>query len=387
MPEIHARLSASGAKRWMSCPPSVKLEEQFNDEESTYAAEGTFAHSLAELYLRYNNGEISKKAFTTRLNKLRNNDYFSEEMNDYITDYANSVWEIFNEAKASCPDAMILFEQRLDFSEYVPDGFGTGDVVIIADDLVQVIDLKYGKGVGVSAVENPQLRLYGLGAYAEHSMLYDINRIKTTIIQPRLENVSTEESDVVDLVTWGENVVKPAAELAAAGEGEYCVGDHCRFCKARKTCRARADHNLELAAYEFRDASLLEDTEIGEVLKRATELASWVADITGYAQEQAIKHGKKFPGWKLVEGRSDRKYTDKEQVANTLFLADYTDEQIYKPKELLGITAMEKQLGKKQFAELLGELIHKPEGKPVLVQESDRRPELSSTASAKEDFE
>ena len=196
MPDVHAKLSASGAHKWMACPPSANLEAQFPDKTSEFAEEGTLAHSLAELILRYNNNELSKKTFNTRWNKLKKEPQYNQEMQEYIEDYARLVWEQFNEAKASCPDAQALFEQRLDFSEYVPDGFGTGDVLIIADDLVQIIDLKYGKGVGVSAIDNPQLRLYSLGAFLEHSMLYDIKRIKMTIIQPRLDNISTEELTV-----------------------------------------------------------------------------------------------------------------------------------------------------------------------------------------------
>lgn len=253
MPDTHALLGPSGAKRWMSCPPSARLEEQFPDSSSEYADEGTLAHSLAETILRYNNGEISKKAFSTRFNKIKADPQYNKEMQDYIEDYTQRVWEIASEMKASCPDALILFEQKLDFSEYVPDGFGRGDVVIVADDLVNVIDLKYGKGVGVSAEENPQLRLYGLGAYLEHSMLYDIRRIRMTIIQPRLENISTEELTAEELLTWVETEVRPKAALAYAGEGDFKVGDHCQFCKARKTCRARADHNLELTKFEFAD--------------------------------------------------------------------------------------------------------------------------------------
>lgn len=386
MPEVHARLSASGAHRWMNCTPSVVLEEQFPDKGSEYAAEGTLAHSLAETIIRYNNTEITKKAFSTRMNKLRKEELYNKEMEDYISDYAQAVWEIFNETKAICPDAQLLAEQRLDFSEYVPDGFGTGDVVIIADDMVQVIDLKYGKGVGVSAVGNPQLRLYGIGAYLEHSMLYDIQRVKMTIIQPRLENVSTEELCVEDLLQWAETEVKPKAELAMKGEGEYQTGDHCRFCKAKAVCRARADHNLELARLELRNPSILEEWEIGEVLSRAAELNNWAKDVMDYAFEQASKHGVKYEGWKLVEGKSNRKYLDEEEAKRVLIEAGYELGDITKT-DILGITAMEKAIGKKAFQEVLKDLVFKPEGKPVLVPESDKRPELNTADSAKQDFE
>lgn len=385
MPGVHALLGPSGAKRWMSCPPSARLEEQFEEEESEYAAEGTLAHSLAEQILLYNNGEISKKALSGRINKLKEDPLYSQEMQDYIEDYANRVWEIVNEVKTSCPDALILFEQQLDYSEYVPEGFGTGDVVIVADDLVNVIDLKYGKGVGVSAEDNPQLRLYGLGAYLEHSMLYDIQRVRMTIIQPRIENISTEELTVGELLTWAETEVRQKAELAFAGEGDFAVGDHCRFCRARKICRARTDYNLELAKYDFADAALLADEEIGEVLRKADDLANWVKDITDYALAEALK-GKKFDGWKLVEGTSRRNYADQSKAEKVLVDAGYPLEKIRKPVELVGLTEMAKVTGKKRFEELLSGLLIKPEGKPTLVPESDKRPELKSVEKVKDEF-
>lgn len=385
MPETHARLSASGAHRWMACTPSVALEERFPDKGSEYAAEGTLAHSMAELIIRYNNGEITKKTFSTRMNKIRKDELYSKEMEDYIVEYTQTVWEIFNEVKAECPDAQLLPEQRLDFSEYVPDGFGTGDVVIIADDMVQVIDLKYGKGVGVSAVGNPQLRLYGIGAYLEHSMLYDIQRVKETIIQPRLENVSTEELTVEELMEWADTEVRPKAELAIAGEGEFVPGDHCRFCKAKAVCRARTDENLALMKMDFRDPDILEEWEIGEVLQRAEELNDWAKDVKDYAFDQALNHGVKFEGWKLVEGRSNRKYLDEDKVKEALIEAGYSQDKITETK-ILGITAMEKEIGKKSFGEILSELVVKPEGKPVLVPETDKRPELNRDLF-KEDME
>lgn len=382
---MHALLGPSSAKIWMSCPPSARLGEQFPDKDTAYTEEGTLAHKLAELILRYNNNEISKKAYTTRLNKLKADPLYSQEMMEYIEDYTQTVWELVNETKASCLDAQALFEQELHFEDYVPDGFGTGDVVIIADDLVQVIDLKYGKGVGVTAYENPQLRLYGLGAYLEHSMLYDIRRVRMTIVQPRLENVTTEELTAEELLAWAEQEVKPRAQEAFAGTGDFCVGDHCRFCKAFAICRAQKEYQLELAKYEFADAALLDNAEIGEVLQKADALVKWADAIKEYAFDQALNHGVHYDGWKLVEGRSNRKYADEAKVAEILSAAGYKD--IYKPQELHGITAMEKLIGKKKFGELLDGQIIKPEGKPVLVPESDGRPELNAVEKAKESFE
>lgn len=380
----HARLSASGAHRWMACTPSVALEEQFPESTSTYAEEGTFAHEIGDLIINYNLGNMTKRTFNTRLNKLKKEEFFNQDLLESVEDYANQVWEFVNEVKANCKDVIVLTEQKLDFSEYVEDGFGTGDVVIIADGQVHVIDLKFGKGVGVSAVDNPQLRLYGLGALASYEMLYDIDTVKTTIIQPRLGMTTSEVLTVEDLINWAEEEVRPAAIKATAGEGDFIVGDHCRFCRARKTCRARTDYNLELTKMEFKSSELLDDSEIGEVLRKAEQLTNWAKDITEYALEEAVK-GKKWDGWKLVEGRSNRKYVDDLKVSKALQDAGFEEALLYE-KKLYGITAMEKLVGKKKFTEVLSDLIVKPEGKPVLVDENDKRPELNSTQSAKDDF-
>jgi len=385
MPGIHAKLSASGAKRWMSCTPSVVLEGQFAESSSTYADEGTFAHSLAEAIINYNLGITKKAAFNKKMDLLKKNEYYNQELQDYVDDYVAQVWEFINEAKAKCKDVLVLTEQRLDFSEYVEDGFGTGDVVIIADGEIHVIDLKFGKGVGVSAVDNPQLRLYGLGALASFDMLYDIWFVRMTIIQPRLEMTTSEVLAEELLRAWAETDVRPKAELAMAGGGEFVVGDHCRFCKARKTCRARAEYNLELTKMEFNLPELLQDIEIGEILRKADQLANWVKDISEYALEEAINNGKKWDGWKLVEGRSNRKYVDDIKVADTLKGAGYKEAILYE-KKLYGITAMEKLVGKKKFTELLNDLIEKPQGKPTLVDLSDKRDEINSTKAAKDDF-
>lgn len=380
----HAILSASGAARWLACTPSAQLEQQFQDQQSDYAAEGSFAHNLAELLLsRIITGK--PRAHIKALAELRNGPFYSTEMQEAVDHYVSQVAERYNKAVSSCPDTLALLEQRLDFSDWVPSGFGTGDVVIISDDAIEVIDLKYGKGVPVSAEGNPQTRLYGLGAVKTYGMLYDFSRVRMTIIQPRLDSISTEEMTVDELLTWADEHIKPRAALAIAGEGEFAAGDHCRFCKAKATCRARADKNLELAKYDFQESFLLSHDEIADVLARAEELAKWAKDVQEYALDQATNHGVKFPGYKLVEGRSVRKYADDEAVARALTEAGYAEDTIY-TRSLLGITAMEKELGKKRFAELLNELIVKPAGKPTLVPESDKRPEINSTESAQADF-
>ena len=385
MPDVHSRLGASSSHRWMNCPGSVKLCEAVPDKSSSYAEEGTLAHSLAELIINYNLGRIKKTEFNKGMKKIQGSQYYSQEMQDYIKDYTEKVWELMNAAKSISKDAVLLTEQRLDFSDWVPDGFGTGDVVIVYDRVIHIIDLKYGKGVGVSAEENPQLMLYGLGALSSYDMLYDIEKVILTIIQPRLDSISTYETTAAELLEWGEKKVRPAAEETLKDDAKCVAGEWCRFCKVKAVCRARKDAMTELAKMEFSDPRLLEDYEIGEVLRQADQLTAWAGDVKEYAQEEAEK-GKKWDGWKLVEGRSNRKYSNEAKVAETLKEAGYDEALLYERK-LYGITAMEKIVGKKPLAELCGSLIIKPPGKPVLVPESDKRPEINSADSAKKDFE
>lgn len=383
MPEQHAILSASSSHRWLACPPSVKLEQKFPNKTSEYAAEGTLAHELGEISLKFTLGEIPTKTFNIKLKKIQENKLFTADMPDYVETYVDTCLEKFSEAKAKTPDAIFKVEQRLDFSEWVPDGFGTGDFVTIADGTMEICDLKYGKGVPVSAKGNPQMRLYALGAIAEFSFLYDIENVKMTIIQPRLDSISTDEISVKDLLEWAEKVLKPTAELAFKGEGEFKAGEHCGFCRAKSVCKARADKNMELAKYEFRSTNTLSEKDISSILGQADELAKWVKDIQEYALDQALQ-GVNYEGWKVVEGRSNRKYTDTEKVAEVLIANKYTEDKIYKPKELQGLTNMEKLVGKKKLNQLIGDLIEKPQGKPVLVSQDDKRPVFNS---AKADFE
>lgn len=370
----HALLSASSSKRWLNCTPSARLEEQFGRENAgPYAEEGTAAHALAEHKV--------KKCLRKR-SKRPVSDYQCDEMEECTDGYASYVMEQVELAKQDCKDPVVLIEQRLDYSAYVPEGFGTGDLLIVADKTLTVIDLKYGKGVAVDAEWNPQMMLYGLGALELFDAIYDIETVRMTIYQPRLESVSTWEISVPDLMEWVETELKPKAQLAIRGEGEFHCGSWCRFCKAKNTCRARAEEYLRLAQMEFKPPALLSDEEIAEVLKVADELAKWSADVYAFATDEAITHGKKWTGFKLVEGRSNRKYTDEEEVAEAAKAAGYTD--IYK-KSLVGITEMEKLMGKKKFAEVLGKLVYKPQGKITLVTESDKRQEIQ-TATAEADF-
>ncbi|WP_315168734.1 DUF2800 domain-containing protein [Metaclostridioides mangenotii] len=383
---VHAKLSASGASRWLACTPSVKLEGNYENTTSVYAEEGTFAHEYGELLLSLEYDYIKKRSFNTKLKKLKENDFYSKELEEYVQSYVNSVIEFVNELKATNQNVIVFLEQRVDFSDWVPDGFGTGDVVAIADNTLHIMDLKYGKGVPVFAEGNPQLRLYGLGAYSEFGFLYDIEKVKMTIIQPRLDNISTEELELTTLLTWADEV-KVKAEMAYNGEGEYISGDHCRFCKAKNDCRKRASDNIELAKkYDFADTDILNEFEIADILCWAKNVTDWLKDIQDFALKQAENKGIKYPGFKLVEGRSNRKYVDETKVAEVLKENEFTEDVIYKPQALKGITDLEKTLGKKAFNELLSDMISKPEGKPTLVSITDKRSEINSIDKAKEDF-
>lgn len=377
----HALLGASKADQWINCPPSARLQESIPDKRSEFADEGTAAHELSELILRRRLTPCNA-AERKRLDKAveefkKNNSYYGPEMEDAVAAYVEVVEEHFMAAKARSSDAVILLEERLDFTEWVPDGYGTGDVVLISDGMLEVIDLKYGKGVPVSAIGNPQLRLYGLGAWSNWNYLYSINEVSMTIVQPRLDSVSTDTLPLGELIEWAEVVVKPAAALADAGEGEFVPGSHCRWCKVKGNCRARADENMKALAYEFQDPALLSMDEIGSVLFVAEQLKVWAKDVEEYAFDQA-KAGARIPSWKLVEGRSNRTITDRAAARKALETAELEAEKYLKPQELLGIGDLEKKIGKKELAFLLDGLIVKPPGKPVLVPETDKRPELNS---------
>ena len=372
-PKSHAILSTSSSHRWLNCNPSARLEQEFEDQETEAAAEGTAAHALCEHKLR--------KALKLR-SKKPVSQYDCDEMDDYTDGYVQFVLEQLAQAKLTCPDPQVLIEQRLDFSCYVPDGFGTGDCLIIASPRLHVIDFKYGLGVLVDAYQNPQMMLYALGALRIFDCLYDITEVSMSIYQPRRENVSTWTISVDELMDWAENTLRPKADLAYKGEGEYSPGSWCQFCKAAVKCRARAEAKLDLARFEFAQPPLLSDAEIEEILGKLDDLTKWANEIMAYAQDAAINHGKEWAGYKLVESRTNRKYTDEDVVARAAASAGYRD--IYK-KTLISITEMEKLMGKQTFKEILGGLIVKPIGKPTLVPASDKRPAITTTG-AKHDF-
>lgn len=370
----HALLSASSSHRWLQCTPSARLEETFDEHTSVFAAEGTAAHELAEHKLRMHLGLKTEQPTS---------EFHSEELDYYTDTYVDFATELITEVKATCKDPVILIEQKLDYSCYVPEGFGTGDLIIVADGTLDIVDLKYGKGVAVSAEDNPQMKLYALGALSLFDSLYDIMTVRMTICQPRLDSISTYEIPADELKQWAEAELRPKAELAVNGEGEFLPGEHCRFCKARRTCRARANSHLELAKFEFKLPALLAEDEVAEVLSVADRLSSWAADVYAYATDLAIREDKEWQGYKLVEGRSNRRYISESAVVEAVKGAGYTD--IYK-KSLIGISEMEKLLGKKQFEDLLGKLVEKPKGKPTLVPISDKRQPIKMKNSAAADF-
>lgn len=369
----HAILSASSSHRWLHCLPSARLELEFENTNGGAAKEGTAAHNLAEHKL--------KKALRIR-SKRPTSEYDSDEMEECTDAYVDFIMEQVELARKSCTDPIVLIEQRLDFSCYVPDGFGTGDCVIISDDRLHIVDFKYGMGVLVDAEENPQMKLYALGALEIYDSLYDIKEISMTIFQPRRENVSTWTVPVEELKTWAEEELKSKAAKAYQGEGEYMPGPWCTFCRASTRCRARADENLKLAQMEFKMPPLLTDDEIEEVLTILPDLTKWANEINAYATDATVNHGKEWHGFKVVEGRSVRKYKDEDAVAEKAVISGYKD--IYR-KSLIPMTEMQKLMGKTKFEEILGNLIYKPPGKPTLVPKSDKRPAMN-VADAKNEF-
>lgn len=381
MSKAHAKLSPSAAERWIHCPGSIRLSEQCPPAPSSdYADEGTAAHWLAELKVL----SITNNVAVEHFDRARASEYYCCEMEEATEFYADRVLEVYTNARAADPSAELMVEQHFSLEDCIPGGFGTSDAVVIGGDVIEVIDLKYGKGVKVDAVGNPQLRLYGLGAAMLFGDIYDLNTVRMTIIQPRLDHISTEEMPLMDLFKWAETVVAPAAKEAAGEKGHTESGDWCRWCPAKAICRTRAEKQLELAAYDFTKPDLLQPDEIGDILTRAEELQKWAADVQDYALQEALA-GQHYDGWKLVEGRSVRKYADDLKVAETLQAAGWPEAALYERK-LYGITAMEKIVGKKKLTEVLGDLIIKPAGKPVLVPESDKREEINTTEAAKADF-
>jgi len=378
--KAHALLSASGASRWLTCTPSARLEEPLPDSTSEYAAEGSLAHEIAELKMRKKFVEpMGARTFNSRLKKLQANPLYQEEMLKHTDTYLDYVSETVHYFKAL---PHIAVEKKLDYSAYAPEGFGTGDCIIVFDTSLIVIDFKYGKGVPVSAEDNSQMKLYALGAYLAYSLLYQIDAVTLVIVQPRLDSISKFSMPIGDLLAWGEGI-KPIAQKAFAGEGEFVPGDHCRFCRAKAQCRARSEFNTALEDFQMMKPPLITNEEVGQILERAQNLAKWVKELEEYALAEVLR-GNEIPGWKAVEGRSVRQFTDQDEAFKVLTAVGTEEAMLYERKPLT-LTGVEELLGKAKFKELLTAYVNKPPGKPTLALESDKR-EAITRISAEEDF-
>lgn len=386
----HALLSASGASRWLNCTPSARLEEKFPNITTEYALEGTFAHSLAELTTRYWLGEISEMDFENQRDTLAKSEigqkFYNAEMQEHANDYAKLISDKLKEARKLCTDAFAELEVKVDFSKWVPDGFGTSDCVIISDDCLEIIDLKYGKGHRVDATNNQQMRLYALGAIEYYGALYDIRNIKMTIYQPRLSGVqSTDEITVEELLDWANNTVLPKAKQAFAGKGKFAPSEEaCKFCRAKAECKARYEQNLKLFD-EAEDPLLITPEEAGKVLEKAADIKAWLKDLEDLVQSTLLE-GTPVTGWKIVAGRSNRVISDEARLVEAFKKAGYDEALLYERK-LLTLTQLEKDFGAKHFAEIAKDIIVKPQGKPTLAPESDKRPALSMEAEVLKAFD
>lgn len=385
----HALLSPSGAHRWLNCTPSARLEEKMPPKPtSVYAEEGTLAHELAELFLCHDTlGTMTDDEFTDKYETIMNNKLFSEEMLDMVPIYTDYCSEEYKAVKADNPASEMYIESKLDISEFVPESFGSADCTIVNDNIMEVIDLKYGKGITVSAEWNVQEMLYALGMLLKFDMLYNIEQVKLTIVQPRLNNISSWMISVEDLNKWVETELKPKAQMAFKGEGELAAGGWCRFCAVKNRCRALYDEQLKIAKYDFASPEMLSDEEIADVLKRIPQLIAWADSVKDYALDLAVNQDKHWPGFKVVEGISRRQWiANEDQVCNAIYehFPNATEDDVFNMK-LKPITSIEKMFGKKAVAEALADVIIKPAGKPTLVSEDDKRPALG-TEDAVNDF-
>ena len=407
-PSLHAVLGASSAHRWLTCTPSARLSEKFDNRfgrrESVYAQEGTRAHALGELKIRKAIYEVDGMT-TAKLSRMDKNlranyqginknryEALREELGEIPEDvekatdsYCDVVIEKLLQARSSDPSTVILLEQRLDYSKWVPSGFGTGDCIIVSDSLLEIIDYKNGVGIPVSAVDNPQLRLYGLGAYDKFSALYDFPAVRMTIIQPRLDSVSESVLTVDELLNWAETTVVEKAKMAWAGTGEFVCGEHCRFCSAKAVCSARVSNGLKVFEYGLENPGIITDEQVADILPYLDAAESWIQDIKAYAENQAL-HGLRVRGYKLVRGkRPNRQWSDPEEVKAQLLRSGY-DMTTFEETKLKAVGAVEKLLGKTAFRALLEPLVSQGEGKLTLVPEDDKRPEYNSAEAAFSDL-
>lgn len=365
----HALLSASGAYRWLKCPGSARLEDKFEDEPSVYAAEGTLAHEIAELkIIKYFTTDLRPSEFKKRINELKKNELYCAEMDRYTNEYRDYINDVYLSFESK---PFFLAEQKVDFSSYVPEGFGTVDCTLVGDKVIHIFDLKYGKGVPVTAENNPQGMLYALGTYIEQSAIDEIEKVVIHIVQPRIKNTSSFEISSEELLKWAESI-KDVAQKAYEGSNEFHVGEHCGFCKANGNCRKQAEKYMNM---EVLDPALLTDEEIGEGLAKVKELSKWAKKFEDYALIRA-QNGGNVKGWKLVAGRGgNRTFTDKAVAAQLLEEVGLDREEIYKT-ELISVTAAEKLLGEETLYKIAGNYIQKPEGKPTLAILDDKRPAL-----------
>lgn len=366
----HALLSASSAKRWLNCPPSARLEEKYPDRFSDYAEEGTTAHYFAETELALCFGLIDWAEYTKRITQIPQMPFYSSEMKEFIEKYKDLCSELFSSLRGALIPKVLL-EHKVDYGNYAPGGFGTADCVIFSPERLIIVDLKYGQGVPVYAEDNPQLKLYALGIINEYDWLYSFRTVQTVICQPRLDNISMAEYKVSDLLEWGESI-KPIAEQAYEGTGEMKIGSWCRFCKHRLNCKKQMEEAFACAEAPKPETLSMEDLKA--LLDKREAITGYLSAVEAYALEQVRDKGVKIEGYKLVSARTIRKYADSQKVAECLKKAGYGPE-IFKAPELLGISDMEKLLTKTKFREILGDLIIKPEGSPVLVPEGDKRKE------------
>lgn len=383
MPTQHALLSASSAHRWLHCTGSPLLEKEFPDTTSVYAKEGTLAHELCELKLKKYTTVMPKGTYTRAHNKITKSELWQNEMESTSETYLEYVKGIMLACKIA---PAVLIEKRVDFSRYVPEGFGTADCLILAGDTLHVIDYKHGKGVVVDADHNPQMMLYALGAIDELSLLYRFKSIHMVIVQPRVNNISEFTMTADELREWGESVVKPKAEAAISGKGEFEAGDWCRFCRAKQQCKTRYESNDSLypELSERHDPRLITLDELGEYLKRGRDMAAWLEDMKEYALSESLA-GAEVPGWKAVEGRGSRAFTDTDEAVDTL-IKNGIDESVLYERRVLTLAQMEKAVGKKAFGEIVGNLVVKNPGKPTLVEESDKRPKITNQPTAADVF-
>lgn len=379
--KAHAVLSASSSHKWIVCTPSARLEEKFPNKTSEYMAEGTLAHEIAEFKVKsYFLEAIPKTAYTRRINKFKKEENFDNEMLSHTDTYLEF---IKGEAMQTKAKPFIAVEQRIDFSKYVPEGFGTADCILISGDTLQVIDFKYGKGVKVEAEDNPQMKLYALGVLEQYGMFYNIKYVKMSIIQPRLDNISTYEIPIEPLLEWGEKVVKPQAQKAFMGIGDFVQGDHCKFCRAKGACEFRAKENMKVVEeIQSKYNGVVTNTDLGEILTKTDGIEQWLKDLRGYALEQLLK-GEEIPGWKAVEGKSNRKIVDVDKAFEILEANGY-DQAILYEKKPITLTELEKVVGKTKLMQTIGDYIEKPKGAPTLAKESDKRE--SFRVSAAEEF-